>query len=88
MRTISPDEWAAILARAKEKKGQEGAVDSSAALKARDSNPPKGRRGRGGPLRLILSRRGKLVRNVLPWKRSRVRTRVWRISARPCIVMV
>jgi hypothetical protein len=42
MRTVTPDEWAAILARAKEKKGQEGAVDSSAALKIRDSNLPKG----------------------------------------------
>jgi hypothetical protein len=42
MRTASPEEWAAILARAKEKKGQEGAVDSSVALKVRDLNPPKG----------------------------------------------
>jgi hypothetical protein len=42
MRTVSPDEWAAILTRAKEKKEQEANVDPSAALKIRDSNLPKG----------------------------------------------
>jgi hypothetical protein len=56
MRTISPDEWAAILTRAKEKKAQEATVDPSAVLKVRDSNPPKGRKGRGGHLRLSLSK--------------------------------
>jgi hypothetical protein len=32
MRTVSPEEWAAILAKAKQKKAQEGNVNPTAAL--------------------------------------------------------
>jgi hypothetical protein len=56
MRTISPDEWAAILARANEKKGQEGVVDSSAALKTRDSNPKGAKRKRRGPVDSLVKK--------------------------------
>jgi hypothetical protein len=59
MRTVSPDEWAAILARAKEKKGQEGAVDSSAALKIRDSNLPKGTKRKRRTPAADLAKKGK-----------------------------
>jgi hypothetical protein len=42
MRTVSPEEWATILARAKQKKAQEGNVDSTVALVAKDAAPSQG----------------------------------------------
>jgi hypothetical protein len=46
MRTVSPNEWTAILARAKEKKEQVTNVDPTAALKIQDSGPSKGTKGK------------------------------------------
>jgi hypothetical protein len=42
MRTVSPEEWVAILARAKQKKAQEEGMDPTAALIVQDTTSSKG----------------------------------------------
>ncbi|WJX52576.1 hypothetical protein P8452_38675 [Trifolium repens] len=46
MRTMSPEEWAAILSRAKQKKTQEGGEDPTAALVVQDAASSKGTKRR------------------------------------------
>jgi hypothetical protein len=45
MKTVTPEEWAAILAKAKQKKAQEGNVDHVAALIVKEVASFKERRG-------------------------------------------
>jgi hypothetical protein len=46
MRTMSPEEWAAILSKAKQKKTQEGGEDPTAALIVQDAASSKGAKRR------------------------------------------
>jgi hypothetical protein len=57
MKTVSPEEWAAILAKAKEKKTQEGNVDPTVALIVKEVASSQGtkRRRKVGAIGLLRS---------------------------------
>jgi hypothetical protein len=73
MRTVSPEEWAAILARAKQKKTQEGNADSTAALVVKDATSSQGvkRRRKAGTTRAAKILKAGPVSSTLPSKQDK-----------------
>jgi hypothetical protein len=68
MRTVSPEEWVAILARAKQKKAQEDGMDPTAALIVQDTTSSKGvkRRRKAGATKPAKSLKAEAATTASP----------------------